>query len=75
MTPLQLPMIAFRDARRQFDAAYFAALYRCTGGNVTHMARLAGIGRARVRRYLKDLEIGSKARLHAYRLELGRQHG
>ena len=62
MRPLQMPMIAFHDARRQFDAAYFTALFRCTGGNVTHMARLAGIGRAHVRRYLKELEICTNAR-------------
>jgi DNA-binding NtrC family response regulator len=57
-----MPMIAFHDARRLFDAAYFKALHRCTGGNVTPMARLAGIGRAHVRRYLRDLGIGTSAR-------------
>jgi len=53
-------VVAFHEARRQFTTAYFSALWRCTGGNVSEMARLSGIGRAHVRKYLHDLAIAPR---------------
>ena len=50
-------VVALHEARRQFMTAYFTLLWRRTRGNVSEIARLAGIGRSHVRRYLRELEI------------------
>ncbi len=48
---------AFRDAKRQFELAYFKDLLRKAGGNVTAAARLAGIHRATFHAKLRQLHL------------------
>lgn len=68
------PIIEGREERTlaQFksesEPSYFRALFDQTGGNVTEIARIAGIDRATVRAYLKRYEIGP-----ALRSERGRR--
>ena len=55
---------AFQDAKRdvltRFERDYFASLSEEAKGNVSEMARRAGMERAHVRTYLRRHGIGSK---------------
>jgi DNA-binding NtrC family response regulator len=51
---------AKRQALERFERAYFAALAASTGGVIVEMARLAGLERAHVRKYLKRHGLGGR---------------
>lgn len=56
-----LATLAFKDAREAWVRAYFSALFSATGGNVSEMARRAGMERSHVRTYIKRFSLRSTA--------------
>jgi DNA-binding NtrC family response regulator len=58
------PTSAFGEAKRgavaAFEQRYFSDLVRATGGNVSEMARRAGMERHHVRMFLKKYGLGAK---------------
>ncbi|MSP25384.1 MAG: sigma-54-dependent Fis family transcriptional regulator, partial [Myxococcales bacterium] len=61
---LQFSKLPFQDAKREvlarFSQDYFVHLAEESAGNVSEMARRAGMERAHVRTYLKRHEINVK---------------
>lgn len=62
--PTSLRGRSFQDAKKEilarFERDYFDALYRDARGNVSEMARRAGMERAHVRTYLKRHAVGGR---------------
>ncbi len=60
------PTVGYHDAKRaaleRFEKDYFSALATATGGKIIEMARVAGLERAHVRKYLQRHDLGKEKR-------------
>ncbi len=52
---------SYREAREQFEREYFERVLQCAGGNVSEAARLSGIARQNLYKYLERLGIVSRS--------------
>ncbi len=55
------PLLPYREARLQFDRAYFSELMQAADGNVSEASRLSGLARQNIYGHLERTEIVTKS--------------